>query len=121
MDAVQREGVGARIKALREERGWSQERLAEEAGVSARTVWAVEKGESIPQPKKLRAILDALDVAEPQNGDLMIAGMPEDVAVFLRVAAQRLSVLDYPARAQVLAEIYPRLLAEISGQPDTED
>jgi transcriptional regulator with XRE-family HTH domain len=120
MDAVQREGVGARIAALRKERGWSQEKLAEEAGVSPRTVFSVEKGERSPQPAKLRAILDALDVAEPQNGDLVIEGMPEDVAVFLRVAAQRLCVLDYPARSQVLADIYPRLLSEIARQPGDE-
>lgn len=121
MDAVQREEVGARIKALREERGWSQQRLAEEAGVSARTIFSVEKGERMPQPLKLRAILDALEVTEPQNGDIPLEGMPEDVAIFLRVAAQRLCVLDQPARAQVLAKIYPELISEISGQPRTED
>lgn len=119
MDAVQREGVGARIKTLREERGWSQGQLAQEAGVSARTVWAAEKGEHLPQAKKLRAILDALDVAEPQDGDLKIEGLPEDIAVFLRVAAQRLCVLGYPERAQVLAELYPKLLADI--RRSTED
>lgn len=118
MDAVQREGVGDRIRTLRKERGWSQEELAEAAGVSPRTVYSIEKGERQPQPKKLRAILDALDVAEPQNGDIVIEGMPEDIAVFLRVAAQRLCVLDYPARAQVLAALYPKLLADIPRESD---
>lgn len=121
MDAVQRKEVGARIAALRKERGWSQERLAKEAGVSARTVYSVEKGERDTQPAKQRAIFDALGVAEPQDGDLVIEGMPDDVAIFLRVAAQRLSVLDYEARAQVLAKIYPQLLSEIGGHPRTED
>lgn len=121
MDAVQREEVGARIKALREERGWSQQRLAEEAGVAARTIYSVEKGERMPQPGKLRAILDALEVATPNDGDIAVAGMPDDVAVFLRVAAQRLCVLDYQQRAQVLAEIYPKLLSQISGQPRTDE
>lgn len=120
MDAVQREGVGARIAALRKERGWSQDQLAKEAGVSARTVYSVEKGERDPQPAKLRAILDALGVAEPQDGDLVIEGMPDDVAIFLRVAAQRLCVLDYADRAQVLAKIYPQLLSEIARQPPAE-
>lgn len=120
MDAVQREGVGARIRSLRKERGWSQEKLAAEAGVSARTVFSIEKGDKEPQAAKLRAILDALDVAEPQNGDIHIEGMPEDVAIFLRVAAQRLCVLEYPERAQVLADIYPRLLREIARQSDEQ-
>jgi transcriptional regulator with XRE-family HTH domain len=111
MDAVQREGVGARIRALRKERGWSQDELAERAGVSARMVFSVEKGERIPQPKKLRAILDALGVAEPQDGDLLpLEGLPDDVAVFLRVASQRLCVLDEAERSRVLNELYPKLL-----------
>lgn len=119
MDAVQREGVGARIKALRLERGWSQAQLAEEAGVSARTVFSVENGEHVSQPAKLRAILDALDVA-PEPSVTLPEGMPEDVAVFVRVAAQRLSVLTEDERTAVLMQLYPRLLAEIPRQPDTE-
>jgi transcriptional regulator with XRE-family HTH domain len=120
MDAVQREEVGARIRALRKERGWSQEKLAEEATnrcedakVSPRTVWSVENGQHVPQPKKLRAILDALGVAEPQGGDtLSLDGVPDDVAVFVRVATQRLCVLDEDERTRVLAALYPKLLGE---------
>jgi transcriptional regulator with XRE-family HTH domain len=118
MDAVQRERVGARIRALRKERGWTQDELAEKAGVSSRTIFSVEKGAHVPQPAKLRAILDALDVAEPQDGGdlLSLEGMPEDVMIFLRVAAQRLCVLGEEERAQVLTALYPRLLAEIGRQ-----
>lgn len=116
MDAVQREEVGGRIRALRNERGWSQDELAERAGVSPRTVHSLEKGEHTPQPKKLRAVLDALGVAKPEEGAITIEGLPDDVAVFLRVAAQRLCVLDPDARSQVLAAIYPKLLGEIGGQ-----
>src|SRR6266567_9326290 len=38
-------GWGARIKAMREERGWSQEQLAEIAGVSERTIQRLEQEE----------------------------------------------------------------------------
>jgi transcriptional regulator with XRE-family HTH domain len=115
MDAVQREEVGARIRALRKDRGWSQDELAERAGVSSRMVFSVEKGDHIPQPKKLRAILDALGVAEPQGGDLLsLEGMPDDVAVFVRVAAQRLCVLNEDERTKVLAALYPKLLGELT-------
>jgi transcriptional regulator with XRE-family HTH domain len=121
MDAVQREGVGARIAELRKQRGWSQARLAEEAGVSARTVFSVEKGEREPHPSKLRAILDALGVAEPVNREIVMEHMPEDVEIFVRVAVERLCVLDYRDRAEVLAALYPKLLGTISRHSGDED
>lgn len=121
MDVVQREGVGARIAELRKQRGWSQATLAEKAGVSARTVFSVEKGERNPHPAKLRAILDALGVEQPENGEIVLEGMPEDIEVFLRVAAQRLSILDYRDRAEVLARLYPTLLGVISDRPTRRD
>lgn len=113
MDAVQREGVGARVAALRRDRGWSQVRLAEEAGVSENTVISIELGKRNTHPEKLRAVLDALGVPLQQDeNQIVIQGMPEDIAVFLRVAAQRLSVLDPDRRARLLADLYPRLLTD---------
>lgn len=113
MNTVQRESVGARVKALRLDRGWSQKRLGKEASVSENTVIAIEKGTKKTQPEKLRAVLDTLGVPLQQDDDqIVIQGMPEDIAVFLRVAAQRLSVLDPDRRARLLSEIYPRLLTD---------
>lgn len=37
--------MGARIRLARRQRGWSQEDLAERAGVTARTVYKIEKGD----------------------------------------------------------------------------
>jgi transcriptional regulator with XRE-family HTH domain len=37
--------LGARIRLARRQRGWSQEDLAERAGVTARTVYKIEKGD----------------------------------------------------------------------------
>jgi transcriptional regulator with XRE-family HTH domain len=119
MDAVQREGVGARIAELRNQRGWSQAKLADESGVSARTVYTVEKGNNI-SATKLRAILDALGV-EPEDRAIVLDDLPEDVEIFVRVAVERLCVLEYRDRAEVLAQLYPRLLGTIarhSGDPE---
>lgn len=110
MDQNQRQQVGDRIKAARDDRGWSQARLAQEARVSENTILSIERGQRTPQPAKLRAVLDALGLAAPADGSLDLDGVPEDVRVFLRVAAQRLKVLPPDRRAQVLADIYPRLL-----------
>lgn len=112
MDQNQRQQVGDRIKAARDERGWSQARLAEAAGVSENTVLSIEKGVRTPQAAKLRAVLDALDLAAPIDGALDLEGVPEDARIFLKVAAQRLKVLTPAQRAAVLADIYPRLLVD---------
>ncbi len=112
MDTVQRERVGARVTALRKERGWSQQRLAKEAGVSENTVLAVEKGTRQTQPDKLRRVLTALDVPERREGDLMLVDLPEDLQIFLRVAAQRLKSVPEQDRQRMLSDIYPRLLVD---------
>lgn len=110
MDLEQRRQLAERVKSARKEHGWSQARLAAEAGVSENTVLALEKGERVTQPAKLRAIEDALDIATPADGLLELDGVPEDVRIFLTVASKRLSVLEPPDRARILADVYPRLL-----------
>jgi transcriptional regulator with XRE-family HTH domain len=50
-----------RIRAARQAFGWTQNELASKAGVSARTIHAVEKGRSCRQATK-RRILAALGV-----------------------------------------------------------
>lgn len=51
-----------RIRAARQARGWTQTELADRAGVSPRTIYAVERGRSCRQATK-RRILSALGVA----------------------------------------------------------
>jgi transcriptional regulator with XRE-family HTH domain len=51
-----------RIRAARQARGWTQTELADRAGVSPRTIYAVERGRSCRQATK-RRILTALGVA----------------------------------------------------------
>jgi len=50
-----------RIRAARQALGWTQNELAQKAGVSARTIHAVEKGRACRQTTK-RQILNALGV-----------------------------------------------------------
>lgn len=52
--------VGQKIKLFREKKGFSQQELAEMAGVSARTIQRIEKGESEPHGFTLRSICEAL-------------------------------------------------------------
>jgi transcriptional regulator with XRE-family HTH domain len=53
----------ARIRALREERGWSQSDLAQRAAVSRQLVSAVESGRHVPNVSAAIAIARALGVA----------------------------------------------------------
>lgn len=54
------DSIGARIKYLREARGWTQERLAEEAGVSKSFVSEVEHDRRNPSAEKLLEIATVL-------------------------------------------------------------
>ncbi|MDJ0787845.1 MAG: helix-turn-helix transcriptional regulator [Myxococcota bacterium] len=57
-----------RIRAARQARGWTQNDLADRAGVSPRTIHAVEKGQACRQATK-RKILSALSVPWEMRDD----------------------------------------------------
>ncbi|WP_187632119.1 helix-turn-helix domain-containing protein [Hymenobacter lutimineralis] len=63
----------ARIVAIRKSKGFSQEMLAEQAGVGLRTIQRVEQGETVPRGHTLQALATALGVsledfrAEPER------------------------------------------------------
>jgi DNA-binding XRE family transcriptional regulator len=57
-----------RVRAARQALGWTQNDLAEKAGVSARTIHAIEKGRPCRQATK-RKILRTLGVPWEQRSD----------------------------------------------------
>lgn len=58
--------LGEKISSLRKRKSISQELLAENSGISLRTIQRIEKGESIPRPYTLKIIADALQVPVEQ-------------------------------------------------------
>jgi transcriptional regulator with XRE-family HTH domain len=54
------------VRKIRHQRGWSQERLAHEMGISFTTVSSWERGKRIPQPYLMRK-LDELAGEVPQE------------------------------------------------------
>ena len=54
--------LSARVKELRNKKGMSQEVLAEESGLSLRTIQRIEKGDSNPTGDSLKRLSNALDV-----------------------------------------------------------
>lgn len=60
--------ISIKVKELRLKRGMSQETLAEESGLSRRTIQRIELGESNPNGDSLKRLADALQV----NSDELI-------------------------------------------------
>lgn len=53
---------GKRVRELREIKGWSQERLAEEAGLDRSYVGGIERGDRNPSLKNIARMARALGV-----------------------------------------------------------
>lgn len=54
--------LGRRIRQLRRDKGWSQEYLADEAGMHRTYLWGIERGVRNPSIRHLSQIADALGV-----------------------------------------------------------
>ncbi len=68
---VEQKALGKRIRQLRQDKGWSQEHLANEAGMHRTYMWGIERGVRNPSLRHLTCIADALAVtiAELFNDD----------------------------------------------------
>lgn len=109
----EQQNPGDRIRDARMARGWSQARLAREAGVVENTVLSIEKGRRVTQGDKLRAVLDALGMASLEDDSTLdMSGVPDDVRTFLRVAARRFAAMEEDVRVRLLNDLYPRLIEE---------
>jgi transcriptional regulator with XRE-family HTH domain len=54
--------LGRRIRQLRHDKGWSQEHLADEAGMHRTYMWGIEQGIRNPSVRHLVRLADALSV-----------------------------------------------------------
>ena len=54
--------LGRRVRVLRVSRGWSQERLADEAGMHRTYMWGIEQGTRNPSLRHLTNLAIALGV-----------------------------------------------------------
>lgn len=110
------EGLGQRLRALRTARGWSQRKLAVEAGLTRSQVAKFEADASAPRA----AALAALALALGTSLDLLVTGQ-ERAPVALRLpaevvaAAGHLAALPAPERRFV-----SRILACLARPRDEE-
>lgn len=85
--------LAIRVKELRNQKGMSQEILAEESGLSLRTVQRIENGESNPTGDTLKRLADALQVNPDELIDWTIKEN-KDYLIFLNLSA--LSFIFFP-------------------------
>ena len=79
--------IGARIRQIREERGYTRERLAEYADVSSDFLWEVETGRKGVKAEKLGRLAVALNISADyllfgtENVDVnsMLAALPNEM------------------------------------------
>lgn len=83
----------AEIRRLRERRAWSQERLAEIAGLSVRTVQRIERGESASLESRL-ALASAFDLTPANLGDPQTVPAPRASMTRSREAARTRAGMD---------------------------
>jgi CheY-like chemotaxis protein len=69
-----------KIRTIRKLRGYSQEELARQLGVSFPTVNAWERGKSTPYPRHQRAIEDMLQEVRSEQGELTVIIVEDDEA-----------------------------------------
>lgn len=71
------ESFAARLRQLRQERGWSLASLAERSGLSKPSIWDWESGKSKPRAVSLRILAETFGVEESalRGGDA--GGAPE--------------------------------------------
>jgi transcriptional regulator with XRE-family HTH domain len=79
-----RKQLGANIRRWRNRRGWTQDQLAEQAGISAKFVGEVERGEDNPSLETLWSLVSALKIEWHElldGGDTVV---PADQPVTVR-------------------------------------
>lgn len=63
--------IGVNVKIKRKTKGWSMEKLANEAGINRKTLTAIERGLTLPKNNTLKLIAEALGVSTADLGQRM--------------------------------------------------
>lgn len=90
---MQRQNLGKKVKELRNKQGISQEFLAEQSGISIRTIQRIEKGETTPNGDTCRKLSDALKVSP---NELMDWTVIEDIDFLKKLNLSALTFVFFP-------------------------
>ncbi len=92
--------LAQRVKELRNRKGISQENLAEESGLSLRTIQRVENNETVPRGDTLKKIAIALDTSPDEIIDWKIQ---EDQNYLILMSISALGFLFFPLLGIIIA------------------
>lgn len=121
------ESIGARVKAVRQELGWSQVQLAEEVGVSQSSIGNIESGFR-QRPRDLVAIAKALRVSPewlesgkgPRTPRVALRLVEEDGKPSARELVEQLAALAVKQRPTLRRNL-ANLLVEVVEHPEDAD
>lgn len=105
------ESFGSTVLRLREERGWTQKRLAEESGVPVRTIQDIEKDlRDKPQRATLLKLRRALGIeGEPERPR---SEWPDDVAAIVDIVGAWLVTRSPAERIEWIADFTRRSVVD---------
>ena len=94
--------LGTRVRQLREKKGWSLTKLAEQAGISRSYLAQIEYGESIPTQAKIVKLANALGAlpSELLGEETDPMDIPESLREFARSAGLGSSEVQMLARIE---------------------
>ena len=90
---MNKNNLAIRLKNFRKKKGMSQESLAEESGLSLRTIQRIEKGETNPNGESLKRIANALNVTPD---DLVDWSIKEDKKYLTYLNLSALTFILFP-------------------------
>ncbi len=90
---MKNQDLAKKMKELRVKRGLSQEQLAEDSGLSLRTIQRIENGETIPRGDSLKRLATALHVSTNEILDWQLI---EDKNVLFILNLSQLGIIAFP-------------------------
>lgn len=109
------DALAEQVQEARKQRGWSQQELANRAGVSVRSVSNFERKTNSPQAATLRAILRSLDL-ERDAGDAQASQTrsewPRKVQVFLDMLGLFLAALPEEEQEEVIYDLTRQIVSK---------
>ena len=116
---LRNEPFGARLRRLRELAGLTQEELASRAGLAAKAVGALERGErKHPYPHTVRSLAEALGLSGDERAALM-AAVPKRGGIATSAADSAATALPVPTTRLVGRENDLQEVAELLRGPET--